>query len=150
MSKNGSSYDIALLDEALEVLKRRRKEIALDEPFVFPANSESGHMTDVKKTWDKFRKACGFPDVRLHDATRRTAASWMAIHGTSQKQIADALGHASLQSTEIYAHLSEQAVREAREAGSRKMRELTIQARKRLKLQSRKPKSPKLLKVSNG
>jgi integrase len=154
MSKSGHDYHVFLLDDAMGVLERRRREgtkqrIREDgdgSPFVFPsARSKSGHIIDVKKQWAKFRKACGLPDVRLHDM-RRTAGSWMAIRGASQKQIADALGHRSLQSTEIYTELSQQAVREAREEGQQKMRELTAQARKRLAREARAPK----LRVVNG
>ncbi len=130
-SKNGKGYDVALTRPALDVLETRRELAADDAEFVFPSNSKSGHILDVKKSWDVFRKRAGIGDVRIHDV-RRTCGSLLAIAGVSLPQIGAALGHASLQSTAIYARLQEQAVREARELGEQKMRELMESARRRL------------------
>ncbi len=138
-SKNGESYDVQLLPAALETLKRRRALIPEGEEFVFPGIGASGHLIDLKKPWNAFRKRAGFPDVHLHDL-RRTHGSYLAIAGVPLQQIKSALGHKSLQSTEVYAHLLDESVRGARESGQAKMQELTKKARKRLKLAERKPK----------
>jgi len=139
ISKSGESYEVKLTARPLKVLERRRKETPTSEPFVFPAHSKSGHRVDLKKEWKRFRERAELPDFRMHDL-RRTHGSYMAISGVSLQQIGAALGHRSLQSTEIYARLQQQAVTEAREAGERKMLELKAAAKKRAKLAARKPK----------
>jgi integrase len=118
MSKNGEGYDAFLTPAAIEVLERRHAN-RTTSPWVFPAASASGHITDVKKKWLQFRRRCGFPDVRLHDL-RRTKGAYAAISGVSLQKIGGMLGHKSLGSTQIYARLSEESVQDAsRAAGSK-------------------------------
>jgi integrase len=121
------------------VLRRRREETADGVPFVFPSHGKSGHVIELKKQWDKFRKRAGIPDVRVHDL-RRTKGSYMAISGVSLQQIGAVLGHRSLGSTEIYARLHQESLREAVETGDAAMERMTKQARKRMKLAARKQK----------
>jgi integrase len=146
MSKSGEGYTVNLTPAAVEVLEHRRREIPKDQVFVFPAPSKSGHITDIKKRWQLFRKRAGIPDARLHDL-RRTKGSYAAISGESLQKIAGILGHKSLGSTQIYARLSQESVREASMASDAKMEEMMQQAKKRIKRETRKPK---LLKVANG
>jgi integrase len=131
MSKSGEGYEVQLMPAALKVLERRRREIAKEEPFVFPAHSKSGHVTDVKKQWTAFRKRCGFPDVRLHDL-RRTRGSYLAISGVSLQQIGAVLGHKSLGSTEVYARLHADATAKALETGDAMMKKMMRDAEKRI------------------
>ena len=144
--KNGQSYDVQLLPAALEVLKRRRTLVPEGVTYVFPGIGETGHLVDLKRQWDAFRKRAKILDMRVHDL-RRTHGSYLAIAGVPLQQIGSALGHRSLQSTEIYSRLLDSAVRAARVTGMEKMQELTKQARKRMRLAERKPK---LLAVAAG
>jgi integrase len=146
MSKSGSDYEVALTPAAMEVLERRRREIPQDQPWVFPAPSKSGHITDIKKRWGEFRKRAGIPDVRLHDL-RRTKGSYAALSGESLQKIGALLGHQSLGSTHIYARLNQESVREASLASDAAMKSVMEQAKKRIKREARKPK---LLRVANG
>jgi len=139
VTKNGKAYDVDLMPAALQVLRRRREETPDDAEFVFPSRGKSGHLTNLKKQWDRFRKRAGIPDVRIHDI-RRTKGSYMAISGVSLQQIGAVLGHRSLGSTEIYARLHQESLRKATESGSAAMQRMTKQARKRMKLAARKQK----------
>jgi integrase len=130
LSKNGSGYDISLLPVALAVLERRHREALASAVFVFPGVGTSGHLTDLKRAWNIFRKAAGISDIRVHDL-RRTTGSLLAIAGVNLPTIAEVLGHRSLQSTQVYARLNEQATRAAREAGQRKMITLMAAAKRR-------------------
>jgi hypothetical protein len=56
----------------------------------------------------------------------------MACNGASLEQIAKALGQESVSATSIYARLSRQSVRQAREDANAKRREHMGAARKRL------------------
>ena len=53
-------------------------------------------------------------DYRLHDL-RHTTASWLAMKGVPLKTIQELLGHSTIAVTEIYAHLQDEAIREALE-----------------------------------
>jgi integrase len=90
MSKSGEGYVVELLPAAMEVLERRERK----GEFVFPANSESKHVEDIKKRWMEFRKRAGIPDVRLHDL-RRSKGAYAAISGESLQKVAGMLGHRS-------------------------------------------------------
>ena len=63
------------------------------------------------------------------------------------QQIGAMLGHRSMQSTLVYAHLNNQATREAREAGQLKMKQMMLDARKRQKALSGKKDSTMKLAV---
>ena len=48
-----------------------------------------------------------FNDFRFHDL-RHSAASYLAMNGASLAEIAEVLGHKTLQMVKRYAHLSDQ------------------------------------------
>ena len=69
-------------------------------PYVLPGrtgNPVSGHQ----KAWQAIRNGAGLPGLRLHDL-RRTVGNHAAAAGPSMREIADLLGHKSLQSTQRY------------------------------------------------
>jgi integrase len=88
--------------------------------WVFPAspNPRNGFRaglwsgTAVEVMWGKIRRRVGLRDVRIHDL-RRTAASWLSINGSNIQIISAMLNHKSLTSTQIYARLSVEPVRQA-------------------------------------
>jgi integrase len=120
ISKSGEGYDVYLTDAAIEVLERRHAN-RTTSPWVFPAVSASGHISDIKKKWGQFRKRCGFPDLRLHDL-RRSKGAYAAISGVSLQKIKDLLGHKSMASTLIYARLNEASVQDASRAADLAMK----------------------------
>jgi integrase len=137
-----------LIGAALRVLKRRLAESGEDKDsgaFVFPGPGQSGHLIDLKKPWTEFRKRARLEKYHIHDL-RHTCASYQAIAGVSLQQIGASLGHQSMQSTEIYAHLLDQAVRTGRESGHATQLQMMKASKRRAKLDARKPKLPKLLK----
>jgi integrase len=76
--KNDESYDVGLLPSALAVLERRRTQARDSDVYVFPGVGKTGHLTDLKKPWQAFRKRARIPDIRLHDI-RRTVGSYQAM-----------------------------------------------------------------------
>ena len=103
--KNEEPHVVPLLEQAVEILERRKK---MSSPiWVFPTvrKSETGHFAEPKKSWKNLLNRAGLPeDFRLHDL-RRTMGSWQAITGTSTRIIGASLGHKSEQATAHYAHL---------------------------------------------
>jgi integrase len=111
--KNSEAMIVPLLDQVVEILRRRRK--AASSVFVFPSpkHSKTGHFVEPKKAWKSLLTRAGLsPDFRLHDL-RRTMGSWQAITGTSTKIIGASLGHKSEQATKHYAYLTIEPVRVA-------------------------------------
>ena len=142
--KNGESYDVSLLPAALEVLERRRSEIPDSEEFVFPSHGKTGHLIELKKPWNTFRRRAKITGIRVHDI-RRSVASFAAIAGVSLQTIGAMLGHKSMQSTLVYARLHDEATRAGREAGQIKMIEMMASVKKRTRT-----RNEKLLAAANG
>jgi integrase len=145
--KMGPAYDVSLLPAATAVLERRQQSTTDSEEFVFPGVGKEGHLMELRKPWDTFRKRAKIPDIHVHDL-RRTVGSYLAINGTPLQQIAAVLGHKSMQSTLIYARLQDQAVRDAREGGQAKMMKLMKAAKRNAKKLA--AVKPKLLKMANA
>ena len=102
--------------------------------LLFPGR-DGRPMTDIKKTWEVVCKDAGLveiasestrkrgrrdepvyrPTVWLHDL-RRTYASLLASSGHSLPVIGALLGHTQAQTTQRYAHLFENPLRQATES----------------------------------
>ena len=81
-------------------------------PFVFPNRKGDGPMTDLGLRWQALRALVGLDDVRIHDC-RHTLASHAVMSGLDLYTVGRLLGHADTGSTERYAHLADEHVREA-------------------------------------
>lgn len=119
-SKNGTPLTISITSNARSLLERRRKEQSSTSPYVFPADSKSGHMTAPNKRWKKLLQDAKVVDLRLHDL-RRSLGSWAAMTGASLPVIGRALGHKSVQATMVYARLQQDPVTEAMERATSAM-----------------------------
>ena len=69
-------------------------------------------MKDLGLRWQKLRGLAGLDDVRIHDC-RHTFASHAVMSGLGLYTVGRLLGHADVASTERYAHLADEHVREA-------------------------------------
>lgn len=111
VSKNGSPLTIPITTTTRTILERRRAAAtradetgAEKSPYVFAANSVTGHMSPPNKRWKALLADAGILDLRLHDL-RRSLASWAAMGGASLPIIGKMLGHSSSESTSVYARL---------------------------------------------
>jgi len=107
-AKGEEIITIPLLPPVVEILERR-KQTATGE-WVFPGVGRSGHLVEPKTAWKRILKAAELSNLRLHDL-RRTLASYQAINGSSLVVIGKSLGHKNTSSTQIYARLTDSAVR---------------------------------------
>ena len=109
-TKNGNSQLLPLMNEALKILEHRKEQS--DSNWVFPSStSKSGHIEEPKKVWYQILQRAGIKNLRMHDL-RRTLGSWMAINGASSYVIGKTLNHKNSQSTDVYARLNNDPVRE--------------------------------------
>jgi integrase len=90
--------------------------------FVFPARSGGRHFQGLTKAWKEIRQKAVMEDVRVHDL-RHTFASLSVAAGVSLPILGKALGHTSPQTTQRYAHLSDDPVRAAVERTGRAISE---------------------------
>lgn len=103
---------VYLNSAALQVLAGIEPEH--DNPYVIVGAKSGSHLFGLTRPWFRIRKRAGLEDVRLHDL-RHTYASVGAGIGLSLPILGKLLGHTVAATTERYAHLAADPVREASE-----------------------------------
>jgi integrase len=83
-------------------------------PFVIVGDRPGAHLVNLQKPWRRIRARAGLDDVRLHDL-RHSYASVGATGGLSLIFVGKLLGHKQASTTQRYAHLAEDPVRQAGE-----------------------------------
>lgn len=106
-TKNNERRAIPLTHSALSELKSLHAAKSPEpKEFVF-ARSDGLAPMEIKKHWLKALDDAGIEDFRFHDL-RHTAASYLAMNGATLAEIAEVLGHKTLQMVKRYAHLTDQ------------------------------------------
>ena len=78
----------------------------IDTNLLFP--DETGKKpVEIRPAWERVLKESKIEDFKFHDL-RHSAASYLAMSGASLAEIAEVLGHKTLQMVKRYSHLSEQ------------------------------------------
>lgn len=98
---------IPLNDQAIQALNELRRWHQQDCPeseWVF-TSAAGGHIRWLKTAFRNSCKRAGITDFRVHEL-RHTCASWLVMAGVDLYVVRDLLGHASITSTERYAHLA--------------------------------------------
>ena len=90
---------------ALELLQEHSKVRRLDTDLLFPGKNPEKPI-DLRKPFDNALKQAEIADFRWHDL-RHCTASYLAMNGASLAEIAEVLGHKTLQMVKRYAHLSD-------------------------------------------
>lgn len=83
-------------------------------PHLITGQREGGHLTDLERPWRRIRDRAGLTGVRLHDL-RHSHASVGAAAGLSLPMIGALLGHTQAATTQRYAHLAADPLRQASE-----------------------------------
>jgi integrase len=81
--------------------------------YVFPGKN-GRPLTEIKRMWSSICQRAGLSDIRIHDL-RHTYASILASSGLSLPIIGALLGHTQAATTQRYAHLIDDALRQATE-----------------------------------
>ena len=105
-TKNGERRKVPLVGKALSLLIDLAKVRDIKTLLLFPSKKNKDKPIDLRKPWLKALEEAGVEDFRFHDL-RHSAASYLAMNGASSAEIADVLGHKTLQMVKRYAHLSE-------------------------------------------
>ena len=106
-TKNDSPRTVPLSSEILAILNDSKHKLL---NLVFPSPNNPEKSIDIRKSWVTALKRAKIYNFLFHDL-RHTTASYLAMEGYGYGQIAEILGHKSLQMTKRYAHLSHESKR---------------------------------------
>jgi integrase len=107
-TKNGERRRVALRSFAQELLREHGKVRRLDTNFVFPGifSAKTGKPFELRIYWDEVVEKVELKDFKFHDL-RHSCASYLAMNGASLLEIAEVLGHKTMQMVKRYSHLAE-------------------------------------------
>jgi integrase len=117
-SKTGPKL-IPLNAPAVEVLRGLDRR---GSPWVIPGSRPGAHLVNLSKPWARIRAAARLEAMRLHDL-RHSFASIGVGTGLGLPIIGKLLGHTQAATTQRYAHLADDPLRQASEAIGRRLSE---------------------------
>ncbi len=114
-TKNGERRMVPLVGHAAELLREREKVRRPETGLLFPSKRKPKPNKPVKpisirNVWIAALEEARIEDFRFHDL-RHSAASYMLMNGASIGELAEVLGHKTLQMVKRYSHLSESHTR---------------------------------------
>jgi integrase len=116
LSKSGKPRFVPLSDQAIRVLRNAKTAANImgmdDSQWIFPNPMTGKPYTSIFQPWDICRRAAGLADVRIHDL-RHSFASALVNRGMTLFDVKEALGHSNIATTQRYAHLSPERLRNA-------------------------------------
>src|SRR5262249_17709700 len=104
-TKNRERRTVPLTGQALTLMHQHAKVRGLHISLVFP-DPTGTRPANIRSSWQGARRRAGIADCHFHDL-RPSAASYLAMNGASLMEIAEVLGHKTLNMVKRYAHLSE-------------------------------------------
>jgi integrase len=106
-TKNGDPRVLPLVGKALPALRESKLQGSALSEWVFPQSSGfPGPYEGFDGHWYAALESAGIKDFRFHDL-RHTCASYLASQGASLLEIADVLGHRTMQMVKRYSHLAQ-------------------------------------------
>lgn len=104
-TKNGDRRAVPLCGHALDVFRQMRDQKPQTTGLVF-VGRKLDNPINLSYHWKRALSQSGITDFRFHDL-RHTCASYLLMNGATIGEIAEVLGHKSLQMVKRYAHMSE-------------------------------------------
>jgi integrase len=107
VTKTGGPRTVYLSDGALRLLDALRHDPVHDPrlPFVFPNPKTGKPFACIFYAWNAARRQAGLDEFRIHDL-RHSFASILVNNGVPLYDVQKLLGHASIKTTQRYAHLN--------------------------------------------
>jgi len=119
-TKNGAIRSIPITGFAYNLLAQHLKVHSLHTNLLFPSKRVKNQPIDIRKSWDKAIRETKINDFRFHDL-RHSSASYLAMNGASVPEIAEILGHKTLQMVKRYTHLSKTHLHDVMDRMNEKM-----------------------------
>ena len=111
-TKNGEPRGVPIVQsahDAIKVLKaehiRQHKGRVKQDALLFPSEDDPKKPVEIRKAWTTALKRAEIANFRFHDL-RHTTASYLAMEGATAPQIAEILGHKTLQMVKRYSHFN--------------------------------------------
>jgi len=104
-TKNNETRAMPIVGLAMELLKEHREGRQLTDILIFPDPRDRTRPWNFEALWRKAKAKAEIENFRFHDL-RHSAASYLAMDGASLAEIAEILGHKTLQMVKRYSHLS--------------------------------------------
>lgn len=92
-------------------------------PYLIPGKKEGAPLVGYAKKWAKLCKSVGIKGLHVHDLRRFFASAGLS-NGVGLSPMGEILGHASAQTTKIYAFLMSDEAQENAERAATKVRKL--------------------------
>lgn len=108
-SKNNERRSIPLTGKALKLVRQYAESKKISFSYLFASN-RSNRPVDIRTAWRYVLKRAKIENMRMHDC-RHDFASNLLASGASTAQLAEVLGHRTLQMVKRYSHLCEGAAR---------------------------------------
>jgi integrase len=120
LTKQKKTEYLPLSGEALEVLSEIQKFSSPGSPYLFSGRVPGEPLKEVKTFWKSVLKKASLNNIRIHDL-RHTHASHLVSSGLSLSIVGRLLGHTQAATTQRYAHLADQSLRQATELFGKKI-----------------------------
>jgi integrase len=111
-TKNGEPRGVPVVKNACVAIKTLRQKHAArhrghikSDSLLFPSEDDPETPVEIRKAWDTALRRAEITNFRFHDL-RHTAASYLAMEGATAPEIAEILGHKSLQMVKRYSHFN--------------------------------------------
>lgn len=114
MTKQKKKEHLPLSERALDLLRALKKLNNQESLYLFPGRVAGEPIKEVKTFWHTVLKKAELKNVRVHDL-RHTHASHLVSSGLSLSIVGKLLGHTQASTTQRYAHLADEPLRQAAE-----------------------------------
>jgi integrase len=111
-TKNGEPRGVPVVKNACVAITTLRQKHAAQhrgrvkvDSLLFPSEDDPETPVEIRKAWDTALRRAEIGNFRFHDL-RHTAASYLAMEGATAPEIAEILGHKSLQMVKRYSHFN--------------------------------------------
>ena len=107
-TKNGERRVVPLVGRAFDLLKELENRRRIDTVLLFPSQNGQNPQKpiDLRGAWESALLKSEIQDFCFH-SLRHSCASYLAMNKASLAEIAEILGHKTLQMVKRYSHLSE-------------------------------------------
>lgn len=114
MTKQKKKEHLPLSEKTIELLYALKKITPQGSSYLFPGRIPGEPIKEIKTLWNTILKKAGLENVRVHDL-RHTHASHLVSSGLSLSIVGKLLGHTQASTTQRYAHLADEPLRQAAE-----------------------------------
>lgn len=105
-TKSGKARRVPLTKRSTDILRRLRQDRPdAERVFLYERAGRTRDLGNVRKPFETACRRAGITDFHIHDC-RHHLASRLAQRGATLQEIKELLGHASIEMTLRYAHLS--------------------------------------------